>query len=76
LFPLGVLVYRSGFLSRILGVLLVLNGFTYPANSLTSLLVPQYEHVVSRWMTPLSFGELVFMFWLLIMGARPKTLDA
>ena len=78
LFPLGLLVYRSGFLprviSRILGVLLVLNGFTYPVNSFTSLLLPQYEHVVSRWMMPLSFGELVFMFWLLIMGAQAKPL--
>jgi hypothetical protein len=72
LFPLGLLVYRSGFLPRILGVLLMLNGFTYPVSSFTSLLLPQYEHIVSRWMMPLSFGELVFMFWLLIMGANPK----
>src|SRR5258708_1568178 len=76
LFPLGLLVYRSGFIPRVMGVLLILNGFTYPANSLTSLLAPQYEHIVSRWMTPLSFGELVFMFWLLIMGAMPKAVGA
>ena len=74
LFPLGLLVYRSGFLPRILGVLLILNGFTYPVNSFTSLLLPQYEHIVSRWMMPFGFGELVFMFWLLIMGAKPKAL--
>jgi hypothetical protein len=72
LFPLGLLVYRSGFFPRILGVLLMLNCFTYPVNSFTSLLLPRYEGIVSRWMTPLSFGELVFMFWLLIMGAKPK----
>ena len=72
LFPLGLLVY----LPRILGVLLMLNGFTYPVNSLTSLLLPQYEHIVSRWMTPLSFGELLFMFWLLIKGANAKPLAA
>ncbi len=76
LFPMGWLVYRSGFIPRVLGVLLMLNGFTYPVNSFTSLLLPQYEHVVSRWMTPLSFGELVFMFCLLIMGAKPKPLPA
>jgi hypothetical protein len=74
LFPLGLLVYRSGFLPRILGVLLVLNGFTYPVNSLTSLLLPHYEQIVSRWMMPFSFGELLFMFWLLIKGANPKPL--
>jgi hypothetical protein len=74
LVPLGLLVYRSGFVPRILGVLLLLNCFTYLANSFTSLLAPQYEDVVSRWMMPLSFGELLFMFWLLIMGAIPKPL--
>jgi len=72
LFPLGLLVYRSGFIPRLLGVLLMLNGFTFPVNSFTSLLLPQYENIVSRWMRPLGFGELLFMFWLLIMGAKPK----
>ena len=72
LFPLGLLVYRSGFLPRILGLLLILNGCTYPLNSFTSLLLPQYEHIVSRLMTPFSFGEVLFMLWLLIRGAKPK----
>jgi hypothetical protein len=74
LFPLGLLVYRSGFFPRILGVLLMLNCFTYPVNSFMSLLLPRYADIVSRWMMPLSFGELVFMFCLLIMGAKPKPL--
>lgn len=71
LFPLGLLVYRSGFIPRILGVLLILNSFTYPVNSAMSLLASPFQSVVSRWMTPLQFGELVFMFWLVIMGAKP-----
>ena len=74
LFPLGLLVYRSGFFPRILGVLLMVNCFTYLVDSFTSLLLPQYENIVSRWMMPLTFGELLFMFWLLIMGAKPKPL--
>ena len=72
LFPLGLLVYRSGFLPRILGVLLMVNCFAYPVTSFTSLLLPQYEDIVSRWMMPLQFGELWFMLWLLIKGAKPK----
>ena len=72
LFPLGWLVYRSGFIPRVLGVLLMLNTVTSPANTFTSLLAPQYEHVVSRWLMPFGFGELALMFWLLIMGAWPK----
>jgi Domain of unknown function (DUF4386) len=72
LVPLGLLVYRSGFLPRILGVLLMANCLSYVVNSFTYLIVPQYADIVSRWMMPLGFGELLFMFWLLIMGANPK----
>jgi hypothetical protein len=74
LFPLGLLVYRSGFFPRILGALLMARCFAYVVESLTPLLLPRYEDVVSRWMMPLRFGELLFMFWLLIMGAKPKLL--
>ncbi len=71
LFPLGLLVYRSGFVPRILGVLLIANCFSYLLNSLGSFVLPQYEVIVSRWMEPFGFGELLFMFWILIMGANP-----
>ena len=74
LFPLGLLVCRSGFLPRFLGVLLMIGTFAYLANSLTSLVLPQYEAIVSRWMSPLQAVEVVFMFWLLILGAKPKPL--
>jgi Domain of unknown function (DUF4386) len=72
LFPLGLLVYRSGFIPRIFGVLLMLNTVTFPVNSLVWFVLPEYAHRVSQWMKPLGFGELVFMFWLLIMGAKSK----
>ena len=73
LFPLGLLVYRSGFLPRILGVGLMVNCFAYPTNSFTALVLPQYEAAVSRWTSPLQFCELAFMLWLLIMGVRQKS---
>lgn len=72
LFPLGLLVYRSGFLPRILGVGLMVNCFAYPINSFTALVLPQYEAMVSRWTSPLQFCELAFMLWLVIMGTRQK----
>jgi hypothetical protein len=72
LFPLGLLVYRSGFVPRVLGVLLLAKCFYFLAISLVSLLVPHYQSIVHRWTMPLHFGELIFMFWLLIVGARPK----
>jgi hypothetical protein len=72
LFPLGLLVYRSGFFPRILGVLLIVNCFTYLVNSFTFLLLPRYVDIVSRWTKPLGRGEMLFMFWILIIGAIPK----
>ncbi len=76
LFPLGLLVYRSRFLPRFLGVWLALAGFAWVILSLTSLLLPQYKHRVYTLSQPASFGEIVFMFWLLIKGARPPAVDA
>jgi hypothetical protein len=76
LFPFGILVMRSGFLPRILGVLLIVNGFAYLAVSLTSLLLPDYASVVSRAAFPAQFGELLIMLWLVIKGAKVQPLAA
>lgn len=76
LYPLGLLVYRSGFIPRILGILLMVACFAYLANSFTALVLPQYEAAVARWMNPIQLAEMLFMLWLLIMGARPKALPA
>src|SRR5437867_3998689 len=46
LFPFGVLVMRSRFLPRILGLWLIINGFAYVALSFTGLLLPQYTDKV------------------------------
>ena len=74
LFPLAILVYRSRFLPRFLGVWLIINGFAYVVMSFTGLLLPQYKDAVYNIAMPALFGELVFMLWLLIMGAKPKPL--
>ena len=76
LFPLAVLVYRSGFLPRFLGVWLIINGFAYLIVSFTGLLWPQYENMVSNITFPALLGELVFMLWLLIRGAKVQGLTA
>jgi Domain of unknown function (DUF4386) len=67
----GVLVFKSGFLPRILGVLLIAACFGYLAESLTSLLLPSYGDLVNRFVGILEgAGELSIMFWLLIKGAK------
>lgn len=70
LFPFGVLVMRSHFVPRILGVLLVLNGFALVAVSLTTLLLPTYVDIVNRFAMIPELGELWMMGWLLIKGVR------
>ena len=74
LFPFGLLVYRSGFLPRILGVLLMINCFAYVIPSFTALLLPQYRDVVNRIALPFLLGEAAIVFWLLIKGTRDQPL--
>jgi hypothetical protein len=76
LFPLALLVYRSRFLPQFLGVWLVIDGFAYVILSLTIILLPQYQDKVSTISQPAFFGEVAFMLWLLIKGAKPPALDA
>src|SRR6267154_4216360 len=76
LFPLAALVYRSRFLPRFLGVWLALAGFAWVILSLTGVLSPQYYDKVYTFTQTAVFGELAFMFWLLIKGAKPPAQDA
>ena len=77
LFHLGVLIFRSGFLPRILGVLLIAAGFGYLADSVTPLLLPSYANVVGRFASiPLTLAEPSIILWLLIMGANDQPLTA
>ena len=76
LFPFGMLVVRSGFIPRVLGVLLMIAGVAYLASSFTSLLLPRYAQLVGQFAMVLYFGELPIMFWLLIWGARVQPSNA
>jgi len=76
LFPLAILVYRSRFLPRFLGVWLAIGGFAYVSLSLTGELLPQYQDKVFTISQPAFFGELALMLWLIIKGAKPPALDA
>ena len=70
LLPFGFLVYRSGFIPRILGAWLVVNGCAYVATSVTSLLgLPQAASVALA-AVPLEIGELAVIAWLLLKGVR------
>ena len=75
LFPLGLLVYRSRFLPWFLGVWLGLAGFAWVILSLTGVLFPQFQDKVDSYSQPAFFGEIAFMLWLLIKGAKPQAVD-
>lgn len=72
LFPLAILVYRSRFLPRFLGVWLALNGFAYVVVSLTGELLPEFQGTVFSVTRPLRLAELVLMLWLVIKGGMPQ----
>lgn len=71
LLPLAILVFRSGFLPRFFGVWLALNGFAYIAQCLIGFLAPDFESArLDMVFLVLQLGEVAFMLWMLIFGAR------
>jgi hypothetical protein len=69
LLPFGILVFRSGFIPRILGVFLVIGCFAWLGISVTSLLFPAYARMANQFAV-LAIGEILIILWLVIMGAR------
>ncbi|MGO9948810.1 MAG: DUF4386 domain-containing protein [Steroidobacteraceae bacterium] len=62
---LGYLIYRSRYIPRLLGILLVINGFGWMIDSLGPYVFP---HADFGFTFVTFFGELLFMLWLLIRG--------
>ena len=69
LFPFGYLVFKSGFLPRILGIVLMMGCFSYLITYFGELLLPRVA-IPPFVMWPAAFGEIATSLWLLIMGAR------
>ncbi len=64
---LSVLVYRSGYVPKLLGVMLAINGVAYLVDSLRPYLFPTAQ---LPFLFVLFFGELIFMLWLFVWGTR------
>jgi hypothetical protein len=73
LLSFGLLVYRSRFLPRFLGVWLIMGCFAWLAVSFTGFLLPGHEDKVFTIGQPFGFGEVAIMLWLAIRGAKPPT---
>ncbi|MEU7568820.1 DUF4386 domain-containing protein [Streptomyces fradiae] len=65
----GVLLYSSAYVPRVLAVLVVAGGVGYVVDSLLGLLVADHGGVVSTaLLVPAALGELGLMAWLLVKG--------
>lgn len=66
---LGFLVFRAGYMKRILGILLLIAAMGYLIDGFGRILSPGYGAGVSVYTF---IGEVVLIFWLLIAGGRSK----
>ncbi len=67
---LGYLVFKSGFLPRILGILLVIGGLCYPLQAVLFFLFPNFDAML---LSLCAFiAEALFYLWLLIKGVNVK----
>ena len=68
---LGYLVFKSDYIPKFLGVLLMIAGLGYTVDSFLIYILPTYEATISM----VTFiGELLFMFWLLFKGGKILTI--
>jgi hypothetical protein len=75
LFPFGYLVFKSGFLPKVLGILLMAGCFGYLLDFLGQAIFPAAygEMGISTFVRlPASIGEIGTCLWLLIMGAKER----
>jgi hypothetical protein len=76
LIPMGWLVYKSGFIPRIFGILLFINGLGYMITSVTFMLFPASLSSVSKLVYPTWFmGEVPLILWLMIKGVKNITVQ-
>jgi hypothetical protein len=71
LYPFGMLVIKSKFIPKIIGILLIIGCFAYVLDSFLTLLLPEYRKMLADYlMIPLAIGEFSIVFWLLIKGVK------
>ncbi len=73
LIMLGVLVYQATYVPKIFGFLLIVAGAGYLIDTLRSFFFPSIK---MDYLMITFFGELIFMFWLLIKGWRVKVFES
>lgn len=72
LLPFGLLILKSNFIPKILGILLIVACFGYLADVVTRVMFPDHAATISPVVGFLKFGEPLIILWLLVMGTREK----
>ena len=67
---LGYLIFRSGFLPRMIGVLLAFQGLCYLVNSFVDFLAPRMADLAFSVLAVSAVGEISLCLWLLVMGVN------
>jgi len=70
----GWLIYRSGFLPRALGLLLMLGGAGFVARNMTFVLVPKYSSAL--FLAPMALGGLALTLWMVLKGVDVPAWEA
>ena len=72
LFPFGYLVYKSGFLPKLLGILLMAGCFGYLITFFGGFLYSDFHKTIFSTIVglPASIGEIGICLWLLVMGTN------
>jgi hypothetical protein len=67
----GTLIYRSGFLPKFLGVLIVIAGVSYLVTTFSQFVAPAFSDKLFPFsLLPAFIGELSLSLWLLIKGVN------
>ena len=67
LFPMGYLIFKSNFLPKALGILMIIGGFGYLVDSFVYFIFPDFDVTFSEFTF---LGELLLPLWLMFKGVN------
>jgi hypothetical protein len=71
LIPFGQLVYKSNFIPKVFGILLIAGGISYLIDVITFILIPEFHAQTNILVAIIStIAELSMVLWFLIKGIR------
>ena len=80
LFVLGYLIFKSGYISKMIGLLLIVAAMGYLIDSCAHLLLPNYADYKGFFtlivLIPGIIGELSLTFWLLFKGGKIPVMNS